>query len=354
MVARRGPSRGLAPRRDRQVVRVLGILRLLLDGGRPSVRDLAARFKTRRETIYRDLRVLEAVGYPIVGEESGRIGGRPRLAPEAQPGAPQIRFTHQELAALTWAVKQSGSSQPLRAELSTAIPKLHALAGREGRLALALDGALGGWERGVKDYQGARPIILRLVEAMLMRRRCRINGYRSPARSRPTAFRHDPYGLLYIHGGLYSVGKAPDHNNRAVLAVDRIGKLELTDEGFEIDPAIDLKRYEAEAFGVIWEKPMTVVVRFRADKAPYVREREWHPTQRLQELRDGRIELTFRAGGALEIMRWVLGWGDAAEIVRPPALRREIASILNSAAATYQRRALARMVEEAGCVRPDP
>ncbi len=82
---------------------------------------------------------------------------------------------------------------------------------------------------------------------------------------------------------------------------------------------------------------MTVVVRFRADQAPYVREREWHPTQKIRELRDGRVELTFRAGGMFEIMRWVLGWGDAAEILRPLALRREIARTIASTVASYRR-----------------
>ena len=96
--------------------------------------------------------------------------------------------------------------------------------------------------------------------------------------------------------------------------------------------------YKAEAFGVVWEKPMTVVVRFRADQAPYVREREWHPTQQLKDLPDGRLQLTFQAGGSFEITRWILGWGDAAEVVRPTRLRREVSAILQAAAGLYRAR----------------
>ncbi len=69
---------------------------------------------------------------------------------------------------------------------------------------------------------------------------------------------------------------------------------------------------------------MTVVIRFRADQATYIREREWHPTQKVRDLRDGRVELTFRAGGIYEIIRWVLSWGNAAEVIRPARLRREL------------------------------
>src|SRR5206468_12055675 len=56
------PSR--PTRRDRQMVRILGLLAALLEGGRPSVRELASRFNTRRETIYPDLRALSDAGTP--------------------------------------------------------------------------------------------------------------------------------------------------------------------------------------------------------------------------------------------------------------------------------------------------
>ena len=65
-------------RRDKQIVRVLTLLRTLKEGGRPSVHTLAARFHTRRETIYRDLKVLQEVGYPVTGDAEGRLS-RPTL-----------------------------------------------------------------------------------------------------------------------------------------------------------------------------------------------------------------------------------------------------------------------------------
>lgn len=317
------------------MVRILGLLKLLAEGGRPTVYELAARFKTRRETIYRDLRVLEEIGYPVVGDESGRLS-RPRLAPEFRLALPPVPLTRKELAALVWAVKQAGAQQPFREALSTALLKLQTLGpSREGRLALALDGAIGGWTRGVKDVTSLEPTLLRLVEAIVSRRRCRVE-YQAPWRDRPRTFPYDPYRLLMVQGGLYCVGRVPAYADFATLAVDRIRSLELTEEPFTVDPAFDPKRYEAEAFGVAWEKPMTVVVRFRADQAPYVREREWHPTQRFRTLKDGRLEMTFRAGGAFEIIRWILGWGDAAEVVRPASLRRVVATNLRVAATQYR------------------
>lgn len=322
-------------RRDRQVVRVLGLLKALAEGGHPTVHQLAGRFKTRRETIYRDLHTLEAIGYPIVGDDAGRLS-RPRLAAGFR-SAPPVPFTRKETAALVWAVKQAGGRQPFGAALSTAVAKLQGLApAREGRLAMALDGTVSGWDRGVKDYAAVEPTILRLVEAIVSRRRCHV-VYHSPARAAARSFPYDPYRLLSVHGGLYCVGKVPAYANLVTLAIDRIRAVEVTDETFAVDPAFDLKELEAESFGVVWERPVVVVVRFQADQEPYVREREWHPTQRIRTLRDGRVELTFRAGETFEIMRWILAWGDAAEVVKPRALRLAVADILRAAATIYRR-----------------
>jgi predicted DNA-binding transcriptional regulator YafY len=325
------------------VVRVLGILKLLAEGSRPTVYELAARFRTRRETIYRDLHALEDAGYPIEGDESGRLS-RPRLAPEARAGVPPVLLTRQELAALVWAARRTDGRLPFQGHLATALPKLQILAARkESGIALALDGAVGGWQRGVKDYAGLEPTILKLVEAIVSRRRCRVE-YRAPGRPAAKAFPYDPYRLLSIHGGVYCIGKVPAYDNLVTLAVDRTQAVELTGEPFEPDPGFDPKRYEAEAFGVVWERPMTIVLHFRADQAPYVREREWHPTQRLRTLRDGRLELRLRAGGTLEIARWILGWGDAVEVVRPPRLRARLRATLAAALSGYRRAAGPRVL----------
>lgn len=316
-------------------MRLLTLLKLLKENGHPSVHDLAARFHTRRETIYRDLRALQEVGYPIAGDAEGHLS-RPTLPSEFRATIPQIPFTKQELTALTWATRQSGSRQPFRAGLDGALLKLQGMApAPETRLAQDLGGVFDGWSRGVKDYAPFQDIILQLVEAIVAKRRCLVR-YQAPGRPKPNGFRFDPYRLLNIQGLLYCVGQVPVHDSLVSLAIDRIHAVTITEERFTVDPGFDLKQYKAEAFGVVWGKPMTVVVRFRADQAPYIREREWHPTQRLRTLRDGRLELTFRAGGTFEITRWILGWGDAAEVMRPASLRREVAAILVTAAGQYR------------------
>ena len=114
-------------RRDRQVIRVLGLLKILSEGGHPTVHQLAARFKTRSETIYRDIHTLEAIGYPVVGDESGRLS-RPRLAPGVRATVAAAALTRREVTALAWAVKHTGPGQPFHSALATAMAKLQAMA----------------------------------------------------------------------------------------------------------------------------------------------------------------------------------------------------------------------------------
>jgi predicted DNA-binding transcriptional regulator YafY len=114
--------------------------------------------------------------------------------------------------------------------------------------------------------------------------------------------------------------------------VHRVRHIELTDQCFTVRAGFDARRWEAEAFGIVHERPITVVLRFRADQAPYVRERVWHPTQRIRELHDGRVELTLRIGGIFEATRWILGWGDAVEVLRPQKLRADVVALWRRAA----------------------
>lgn len=258
------------------MVRIIALVRILMDGGSHTINQLAARFNTRRETIYRDLRTLNDAGLPVTGDESGRLS-RPRIDPAFRRLLPPVPLNAEEVAALLWAVKRTGGRQPFRTGLASALAKLQALVpAKEGRLAMALEGAIGGWDRGVKDYGGLEAVILQLVKAIVERRRCLVE-YRAPGRDTPSRFPYDPYWLFSVHGGLYCIGQVSAYGGTTTLAVERIRAIKQTGETFAVDPRFDWKRYEAEAFSVVWEKPKKVVVRFSADQAPYVRERECRP-----------------------------------------------------------------------------
>jgi proteasome accessory factor B len=314
------------------VVRILALLRMLAQGLKPSVHELAAEFRTRRETIYRDLRALQDAGYPISGDEHGRLS-RPRLLPSP---VPDIRFSRAEFDALLFATAQAQAALPTAESLSSATNKIKALANCEDDpVRFGLDGIFEARTSGSKDYRSHENRIALLIEAILRKRRCRVQ-YRTPLRTEPKTYEFDPYRILCIDGGLYVVGRVPTHTGTVTLSIDRLAALEVSMAEFEVDATYDPEQCRRDAFGVCWNDPMDVVLRFRADQAPYVRERQWHPTQKIADLPDGGIQLAFRAGGSFEIRRWILGWGDAVEVISPDELRQAIRKILISASSFYR------------------
>lgn len=314
---------GKSIRRDRQIVRVLWLLKALGEGTHVSVSELARRFGTRRETIYRDLRTLEDIGYPIQGDENGRLS-RPRLLNNRPGGNQDPRLTQDEYVALECLVKQCGGLMPLSGSLTSAAAKLWAMQTAPAEIH-HLDGVLATSRAGVKR-QVNEQIALNLVKAVLLRRRCHVR-YRSPQSDAEKTYDYDPYRLRSVGGGLYCIGKIPGIPGLTTLAIERIVALKLTAAVFDAEQGLDLDQLEREAFGVVFEEALTVIVRVRADQAPYVVEREWHSSQQIQKLPDGGVQLTFRAGGSFEIERWILGWGDAMEVIAPESLRESVKSM---------------------------
>lgn len=325
-------------RRSRQVVRLLGLVRALQQGERLHVEQLAARFKVRRETVYRDLRALEEVGFPISGDVHG-LKSHPRLDPGFAATSVSIPFSHAELLALTFATSATDhlKGTPLQDDLQSALEKVrtHIPGPTLDRLVLTTP-LFGPYRKGAKSYKAHRETIATLCQAMVERHRCHVE-YQSPQRETPSRFQLDPYRLFEFQGGLYMFAYVPAHKTVITMAIERIKSLTSTDESFTIIKGFSFEALRDKAFGVTTEEPMNVVLRFRKDQAPYVRERIWHPTQKLTELRNGDLRLSFRAGGKIEIVRWILSWGSAATILQPKTLRQLVAEELQTASAQYPR-----------------
>jgi predicted DNA-binding transcriptional regulator YafY len=75
-----------------------------------------------------------------------------------------------------------------------------------------------------------------------------------------------------------------------------------------------------------------VRILFDAKVARYVERVLWHPTQRFKRTAAG-LEMTMEVRGTAEVVGWVLGFGDAARVVAPAALREAVGDQHRRAAA---------------------
>ena len=110
----------------------------------------------------------------------------------------------------------------------------------------------------------------------------------------------------------------------------------MTDEPFEIPHDFDGQKRLRDSWIVTDEEPVEVRLLFHdGPAARRARESRWHGSQQEIQRQDGKLELRFTVAGLLEILSWVLGWGDAVEILQPAELRSQVASIARNMAARY-------------------
>ncbi|MEK9706726.1 MAG: WYL domain-containing protein [Alphaproteobacteria bacterium] len=145
-----------------------------------------------------------------------------------------------------------------------------------------------------------------------------------------------PYHLANRDNLWYLVGFDLGRNALRTFALPRVSEVEVTGTTFRRPPDFSPERFFASALGVLGGTGNhRVVIRFSGTAAARVREREWHESQRIRELGDGGLELTLQLGALSEVEQWVLGWGSAAEVLKPAELRRSLGRSAANLAKVY-------------------
>lgn len=132
----------------------------------------------------------------------------------------------------------------------------------------------------------------------------------------------DPYYLdIYRGSNPYLVAFCHKRQAFREFRLDRIREYRILNEHFEPDPSFDWKKYSKNAFQIEkGDRLHKVVIDFAPRVTPYIREREWHPSQKIDEHSDGSLTLHLKVGGLQEVKRWVLGYGKEALAKSPPEL----------------------------------
>jgi proteasome accessory factor B len=169
-----------------------------------------------------------------------------------------------------------------------------------------------------------------LAKAVAQRRQLELH-YRKPGQQKTETRLVDPYHLANINGEWFLF--AHDHARKDIrtFVPARIQSVKPTGKTFERSQKFSLEKRLRDSFGVYsGEGEYEVVIRFNARAADYVREKKWHPSQQLREMKGGGVELKLKLSSLAEIERWVLSWGGDAKVLKPGELAE---SVRKSAAA---------------------
>ena len=289
-------------------------------------------------TIRRDFEALTQAGFPI---ETAKRDGKTvfLLNREVFRGVAAAGFSLSELCALhlSRTVLSAVAGNPFKDSLASAFDKLYdALPPSMWKFIESLPDALGAKEHASRPRgAGSAKAIDALMQAILGRRRVRMR-YHSFSSQQIKDYIVEPYRLAYAQGGLYLQAFVPEYSETRTFAAQRIESAVGLEDSFSPVQSAPTDVF-ADSLGAFSGTPETVVIEFTAAEAPYVREREFHASQVIEELAGGRIRLTLNVVIDWELQAWVMGFGPAAKVIQPAAFAKRIVESLEETRATYLR-----------------
>jgi predicted DNA-binding transcriptional regulator YafY len=149
-----------------------------------------------------------------------------------------------------------------------------------------------------------------------------------------------PYAMVVHQGAIHVLG-AHVSGGKPAADVDVLPLEAMTDirtsetEHFELPESFDVSQFVHGDLGVARPARARFIVEFDARVADEVKAKRLHPQQRIANSPDGRVRVSLPLVDARAAIAFVLSWGDAARVVEPPDLVREVGDILSRAAARY-------------------
>jgi proteasome accessory factor B len=318
-----------------QAARVQGILRTLGARHGITIGELAEEFNVTKRTLYRDLKALEEAGYPILSEV---VDGTTywKLEPHFR-GVPPITFTLNELMALYFSRKLivSPGRSPFGADLESAFKKIESsLPAKHIAKLERVEEMFTPLVKASKKIDLNKGVFETVQWALLNQNILKLE-YKPRKGNRAFPFEVHPYSLLFFKGEFYILCFVPGRGMRH-FALEGIKKAERMKERFEIPEDFSISEFLKVPFGLFHGKPISVKVVFDKELSDYIQSRTWHPSQKIKELKDGRILLSMTASGKEEIKVWVLSFGPKAIVLSPKHFREEIRAEISQALAAYR------------------
>jgi predicted DNA-binding transcriptional regulator YafY len=334
--------------RNAEVIRQWTILREIerARGGGVTIDELASLCAVTTRTIRRDLQALEEAGFPLYDDRAAGDGRtRWRVNGQALKGL-TAGLTVSELCALYFSrtLVESLSGTVFRDEVESAFEKLSSgltphmrqFLDQLPRVIATKPDPLGRRIPGDPASHASRQqhqLIARALDAILNYRQTTI-AYYSKASERQKTYLVHPYRLAHAQGALYLLAYVPEYSQVRTFAVERIQSLSLLEDRFTpIEEVPDIAF--PHSLGVHSGPPERVEIEFRPAVADYVRSREWHPSQQVQDNESGGIVMTLAVCIDRALRSWILSFGPLARILSPQELAADIAGQLEQARSLY-------------------
>jgi predicted DNA-binding transcriptional regulator YafY len=314
--------------------RIYEIHRLISQGTLPNCPGLAAQLEVNQRTIERDIeRLRDMFGAPVEYDRARR-GYRYTGTFEL----PLMKLREGEAIALFLGQKllMQCRGTPFEEFVRMAMAKIRVLLPQS--IEVNVERLLGSVSFYTEPLRGEEAEVAeryRLLARAMEEQKTIQTDYYTASRQALTHRKIDPYHLRLTDGAWHCIGYCHERREVRTFALDRMLGLQVTPDSFTMPADFSMEEYLADTWTIERGEPRKVVIEFDKTENPYIRGKQWHRSQTLEELPDGTLRMTLTVGGLGEIARWVMSLGSHAWVVEPDELRRKISAELEAAARRY-------------------
>jgi len=150
-------------------------------------------------------------------------------------------------------------------------------------------------------------------------------SYYSPLTDQYTHRVAHPYHLFSYMGTWHMVAFCEKREDLRDFVLARVRDLSVQEDTFNRPGNFDVDSYMHATFG-LFKGPATdeAILRFSPEQGRWVKSQVWHRAQRIDELKDGSVEMTLPVSNLNEIKMEVLKFGAGVEVVKPAVLREMV------------------------------
>lgn len=146
----------------------------------------------------------------------------------------------------------------------------------------------------------------------------------------------EPLAIKESHNRWYLIARDRKDKKTKSFGMDRISELQIEKEKFEYPKKLDVDEMFRDSFGVITiGDTQEIILSFDADQRKYLGSLKIHHTQQelVGDIDEYRISLKMKV--TYDLIKEILSYGDAVEVVEPKSLRREIQKIYKNSLKFY-------------------
>ena len=169
-------------------------------------------------------------------------------------------------------------------------------------------------------YNDARYVVNALTDTRILS-----FAYTSPRTNETTRRLVEPHHLQNYMASWVLIAWCHSQSDWRKFYLSRMQAPELLSRTFTRRPRESWQPLLEETFGIFQgADPIQVTLQFTPFRARWIREQLWHPSQKITNLADGSLELSFPVADFREVKMKILQFGADVKVVQPAELREEI------------------------------